>query len=69
MILPNCQEEQARDIYIDRLNAEIKRHGENITISIGIVQTGPIEYGESDMLIHEADNRMYVAKKNFKAKI
>jgi diguanylate cyclase (GGDEF)-like protein len=69
IILPNCQEEQARDIYMDRLNAEIKRHEENITISIGIIQTGPIEYGESDMLIHEADNRMYAAKKEFKAKV
>jgi diguanylate cyclase (GGDEF)-like protein len=69
IILPNCQEEQASDIYMDRLNAEIKRHGENITISIGIVQTGPIEYGESEMLIHEADNRMYAAKKEFKAKV
>ncbi|MGD0958174.1 MAG: GGDEF domain-containing protein [Methylomonas sp.] len=66
LILPNCREEQAREIYMDRLNAEIKQHAENVTISLGIVQTGPVEYGEPDELVRLADERMYAAKKVFK---
>lgn len=63
LILPNCQEDQAREIYINRLNAEISQCLNNVTLSIGIVQTGPDNYVEPDALVHQADQKMYVAKK------
>lgn len=66
VILPNCQADAAREIYIDRLNAELNTRFEDLTLSIGIVQTGPVDYTEPDMLIREADKQMYIAKKAFK---
>ncbi len=68
LILPNCQEEQARELYINRLNAEISRRLKNVTMSIGIVQTGPDQYGEPETLVQQADQKMYVAKKMSKLK-
>ncbi len=68
LILPNCTEHQASEIYINRLNAEINHSEENIKLSIGLVQTGPVEYGDPDELIHQADERMYLAKKALKTK-
>lgn len=62
-VLPNCREEQAQELYITRLNAEIKKNLADISLSVGIIQTGPNEYVEPDALIHEADKRMYTAKK------
>ncbi|MCK9634707.1 MAG: protoglobin domain-containing protein [Methylobacter tundripaludum] len=63
LILPNCEEEPAREIYINRLNIEISRCLKNVTLSVGIVQTGPDKYGEPDALIRQADEEMYAAKK------
>lgn len=67
LILPNCREELARDIYVERLNVEIKKSAPDISLSVGIVQTGPNEYEEPDTLIHQADEKMYAAKKASKA--
>ncbi len=63
VILPNCRENLAREIYVSRLNAELNRHEPNLKISAGILQTGPDEYGEPDALIQEVDALMYKAKK------
>lgn len=68
VVLPNCLEAQAREIYIDRLRAEIQQRNEHITLSIGIVQTGPDEYGEAEDLIRQADEQMYIDKRSSKAK-
>ena len=65
LILPNCQEEQARELYINRLNTEVKKYLD-VTLSVGIVQTGPNEYEEPEVLIRQADERMYMAKKALK---
>ncbi len=67
LVLPDCQEEQARELYISRLNAEVKKHLDDVTLSVGIVQTGPNEYEETDSLIRQADERMYAAKKVLKS--
>ena len=67
MILPNCRKAQAQDIYIARLSQEIQKHEENISLSIGVVQTGPNEYAEPDALIQEADKKMYAVKKEMKS--
>lgn len=66
LILPNCKEDQAAEIYINRLNEEIKQSLNNVSLSIGIIDTGPDKYGEPDYLIQQADEKMYVAKKKSK---
>jgi len=63
LVLPNCREEQAREIYMTRLNAELKKSSKNVALSIGIVQTGPEKFGEPDALVQQADEKMYAAKK------
>jgi diguanylate cyclase (GGDEF)-like protein len=68
LILSNCNENLAEEIYLTRLNAEITRQLQTITISAGIVQTGPDEFEEADALIHLADERMYATKKAFKSR-
>lgn len=69
IIMPNCREEQAEDIFMNRLNLEIQKNQENLSLSIGIVQTGPNDYAEPEALIEEADKKMYAAKNEFKADI
>ncbi|WP_421262518.1 protoglobin domain-containing protein [Aeromonas jandaei] len=66
LILPNCNEAQARDIYLKRLTQAIKDQLAGITLSIGIVQTGPEHYDEGLNLIRLADERMYTAKRALK---
>lgn len=63
VILPNCSEELAQEIYIKRLNAEINLHEPDLTLSAGILQTGPKEFSEPDALLRAVDARMYEAKK------
>ncbi len=63
LILPNCPEHQAREMYIYRLNDEIKQRLGNITLSVGIIQTGPTDFEEPDALIRLADAKMYAEKK------
>lgn len=69
LVLPNCREEEARERYINRLNTEVKKHLADVTLSIGIVQTGPTDYEEPDALIRQADEKMYAAKKLLKCNI
>jgi len=63
VILPNCRQDLAREIYISRLNAEINRHEPDLKVSVGILQTGPDEFSEPDALIKNVDALMYEAKK------
>lgn len=67
VIMPNCRENQAKEVFIQRLNGEIQQHKKNISLSIGIVQTGPNEYMEPDRLMHEVDKKMYAAKQEIKS--
>jgi diguanylate cyclase (GGDEF)-like protein len=66
LVLPNCTKEEAQEVYLKRLNEDVKRNSENISLSIGIVQTGPHQYAEPDKLIHMADENMYAEKKSYK---
>lgn len=68
LILPNCSEDKARSIYAKRLRAEIESQMKKVTISVGIHQAGPDHYPEVDTFIYEADQKMYLDKKAFKAK-
>lgn len=69
LVLPNGTKHQAKEIYINRLKDEIIHIEKIITLSIGIVQSGPVEYGEPDELVHQADERMYTANKAFKSNV
>ncbi|MGY4107716.1 diguanylate cyclase domain-containing protein [Aeromonas encheleia] len=66
LILPNCREEQARDNYLQRLIQLLDDQLDDVTLSIGMVQTGPTEYEDGYSLIRLADERMYIAKKAMK---
>ncbi len=63
IVLPDCEEHQAREIYLDRLREEIAKRFPEVTISVGIVQTGPHDFLEPEALIRRADEGMYLAKK------
>ena len=62
IILPNCREELAAEIYISRLSCELAKVLPGVQLSVGVVQTGPAEFAEPEALIREADRRMYTAK-------
>lgn len=67
VILPNCTEALAHDIYELRLTDALQESGKIISLSMGIVQTGPLDYLEPDALIHKADHLMYAKKKKSKS--
>lgn len=66
IILTNCRESQAKDFFVDRLIQRIKEKLDDITLSIGVAQTGPNEYMDASTLIRIADERMYAAKQSRK---
>ncbi len=63
LILPNCLKTHAHDLYISRLHEEIQRSFDDLTISVGIIETGPEHYDEPEKLIRMADKEMYAMKK------
>jgi len=66
ILLINCTEEQAREIYVASL--ERRMHELNISLSIGVAQTGSKSFVDEAMLIKLADESMYLAKKKHKEK-
>jgi diguanylate cyclase (GGDEF)-like protein len=66
LILPNCNEDQARDVYLQRLTRTLTEQLDDVTLSIGMVQTGPMQFDEGHSLIRLADERMYAAKRAMK---
>lgn len=66
IILPKCNEQQAQQLYSERLHEEIRASEPNLTVSIGYVQTGPDEYLTAEELIRLADLRMYKDKDRLK---
>jgi diguanylate cyclase len=66
IILPNCREEQAGEIYARRFKEVLEQYRHDISLSIGIFQTGPDHYDEPEVVIRCADQKMYEAKKAFK---
>ncbi|WP_157315043.1 GGDEF domain-containing protein [Chitinibacter sp. GC72] len=67
IILPNCTQAQAEEIYIRRLYEEMYKHEECISLSIGCSSTGPEVYCSPEELIHHADAQMYIMKSAYKA--
>lgn len=69
IIFPRCTELQATESFVPRLLQYIQQIEPTITLSIGIKQTDHVEgYLEAAALLHEADARMYQAKKQLKVK-
>lgn len=66
LILPNCNEDQARNVYLQRLTNALKEQVDDVTLSIGMVQTGPMQFDEGHSLIRLADERMYATKRAMK---
>lgn len=68
ILLTNCREDQAKEQFIDRLIQAISEKLPGVSISFGIVQTGPSKYMDAHDLIKIADERMYSAKQLHKNK-
>ena len=62
ILLINCRENQANDLFVNRLNQRIAETIGDVTLSIGVAQTGPNEYVDATTLIRMADEKMYAAK-------
>ncbi len=67
VMLTNSTEDEARRVYCDRLLRLVAERIDGLSLSIGIAQTGPEEYGDPDELIKRADHAMYEAKRRSKA--
>lgn len=65
VILGNCTEKQAREIYV--VSLEKRMLAMNMSLSIGVVQTGPNYFVDSSTLIKQADEDMYLSKAKHKA--
>lgn len=68
IIFANCTAEQAKGIYGRRLADELHKNKRDLSLSIGYAQTGSSDYVSSEMLIQQADQSMYTAKRAFKLK-
>ncbi len=66
VILSNCCEEQAREIFVERFKQKVKEKLNDLSLSIGVVDTGPNEYVDANTLIRLADERMYIEKQAHK---
>jgi diguanylate cyclase (GGDEF)-like protein len=66
VILTNCTAQQARDIYITVLEKKIQVL--NVSLSIGVAETGPTHFIAEALLIKQADEDMYLTKQGHKAK-
>jgi diguanylate cyclase (GGDEF)-like protein len=65
IILTNCTEKQARDVYVTSLQKRMTEAG--VSLSIGVAQSGPHRFLDENTLIKLADEDMYKSKKAHKA--
>lgn len=68
IILSNCREEQARDRFVARLDDKLREKWSDVSLSYGIVESTLDDRTDVESLIKQADERMYAAKRTFKAK-
>lgn len=69
IVFPRCTEQQAIESFVPRLLKYVYQIEPNITLSIGVKQTDHVDgYLEASKLIHEADAKMYLVKKEQKIK-
>ena len=67
VILTDSTDDEARRAYCDRLLRILAERMDDVSLSIGIAQTGPEYYDEPDDLIKRADKAMYEVKRRGKA--
>lgn len=65
VILGNCTEQQAREIYV--MSLQKRMLSVNISLSIGVAQTGTDIFIDGTQLIKNADEDMYISKAKHKA--
>lgn len=61
LALPECNLDNA-EITCNRLVEQFKARVSSVTLSIGVVQTGPEEFADPEELLRLADTKMYEAK-------
>nr|WP_224164858.1 GGDEF domain-containing protein [Vibrio penaeicida] len=64
VVMPGCTQESAKCNYIPRLEKEIAASREDVTLSIGIAQSGPEDYLPFKSTLHRADKDMYLQKRS-----
>ncbi|EKF73420.1 hypothetical protein A11A3_13745 [Alcanivorax hongdengensis A-11-3] len=62
VVLANSTEEQSRTSFCERVRLLLAERLPGVSISMGIVQTGPEHYESADVLLKSADRRMYLDK-------
>ena len=71
VVLANSTEDQALASYCKRIKSLLAERLPNVNISLGVVQTGPINFEKAEDMLKHADHRMYqekTVKKNGMAK-
>jgi len=71
VVLANSTEDQALGSYCQRIKSLLAERLPNVKISLGVVQTGPENFENAEVLLQHADRRMYkekTVKKNGLAK-
>jgi diguanylate cyclase len=63
VVLADTTEDEARSVYCERLVGLIAERVDDVSLSIGIAQTGPKDYADPDELIKRADDAMYEMKR------
>jgi diguanylate cyclase len=69
VILPNMGEVEAQRGYRLRVEAELARLKEPVTVSMGFVEAVPPDYLAPEEMIKRADTRMYAVKGHWKANV
>ena len=69
VILGDSTEDEARQVYCERLQRLVAERLDGLTLSIGIAQTGPDDYSDPDDLLNRADKPMYEAKRRVHAQL
>lgn len=63
VILPNCNAVEVENEFIKRLEKKLKQQQLHISLSYGIVDTGPQNYIDASEMINLADKKMYQHKR------
>jgi len=63
VVLPDCDLAGAR-LSAQRLCESFAARRDDVTLSIGLAQTGPPDYMDGHELLHSADEQMYIAKQS-----
>ncbi|MEF1289858.1 GGDEF domain-containing protein, partial [Vibrio sp. M260118] len=68
IVMPSCGEKDAHSNYVPRLWKQLHSIRNDISLSIGICQTGPNDYISIESTLSKADKNMYLDKRKEKSK-